>query len=54
MTTTKEQHAHSLIRLQESVYNTPHLITPDSLAPILDYLALRNSPEFVLPKKKTL
>lgn len=45
--------AHSLIRLQESLYNTPHLITPEAFAPILDYLSYRNSPEFVLPEKQT-
>lgn len=44
--------AHSLIRLQESLYNTPHLITPEAFAPILDYLSYRNSPEFILPKKE--
>lgn len=35
--------SHELIRLMGSVVNTPHLITQDSFAPILDYLTLRNT-----------
>ena len=35
--------AHSLLRLTESVYNTPHCITPSSLSVILDYLENRNT-----------
>ena len=35
--------SHELIRLMGSVVNTPHLITQDSFAPILDYLTLRNA-----------
>lgn len=37
--------AHSLFRLYESLYNTPHLITQTSLDPILDYLENRNTIE---------
>lgn len=39
---------HSLFRLSSRVHNTPHLITPDALTVILDYLEDRNSPEFRL------
>lgn len=35
--------SHELIRLLGTVVNTPHLITQDSFAPILDYLTLRNA-----------
>lgn len=38
--------AHSLLRLSSRVYNTPHLITRESLSVILDYLDSRNSLEF--------
>ena len=38
--------SHKLYRLMESVYNTPHLITPSALKPIIDYLEKRNYPEF--------
>lgn len=34
--------SHSLIRLTEKVYNTPHLITPQAFNVILDYLDARN------------
>lgn len=34
---------HSLVRLAESVYNRPHLITPASLDVVLDYLDARNA-----------
>lgn len=44
--------AHSLIRLQESLYNTPHLITAEAFAPILEYVSLRNNPEFVFSKQE--
>lgn len=44
--------AHALIRLQESLYNTPQLITPEAFNPILDYLSLRNAPEFVVAQNK--
>lgn len=33
---------HSLIRLTQKVYNTPHLITPEAFNVILDYLDTRN------------
>lgn len=38
--------SHSLIRLSSRVYNTPHLITRESLSVILDYLDSRNSLNF--------
>jgi ClpP class serine protease len=34
---------HSLFRLTQKVYNTPHLITPEAFGVILDYLEARNS-----------
>lgn len=34
---------HSLFRLTQKVYNTPHLITPEAFGVILDYLDARNS-----------
>jgi ClpP class serine protease len=34
---------HSLFRLTQKVYNTPHLITPEAFTVILDYLDARNS-----------
>lgn len=34
---------HSLIRLTEKVYNTPHLITPEAFNVVLDYLDSRNT-----------
>lgn len=37
---------HSLFRLRQRVYNTPHLITPQSFNVILDYLDARTSPGF--------
>lgn len=37
---------HGLLRLAAQVYNVPHLILADSLAPILDYLDARNSQGF--------
>lgn len=40
--------SHSLLRLSSRVYNTPHLITRESLSVILDYLDSRNSLEFRL------
>lgn len=33
---------HSLFRLTQKVYNTPHLITPEAFTVILDYLDARN------------
>lgn len=39
-------HPHSLFRLATKVYNTPHLITPDSLSVVLEYFEKRNSSEF--------
>lgn len=45
--------AHKLLRLMEQVYNTPHLITPSALKPIVEYLEKRNSPEFAfMPEDK--
>jgi len=44
--------AHALIRLQESLYNSPQLITPEAFSPILDYLNNRNSPDFVVDQNK--
>lgn len=41
-------HPHSLFRLASKVYNTPHLITPDSLSVVLEYFERRNSSEFRL------
>lgn len=38
--------SHKLHRLLESLYNTPHLITPSALKPIVEYLQERNSPTF--------
>lgn len=35
--------SHNLIRLTTSIYNTPHLLTPDSLNFVLDFLDERNS-----------
>lgn len=46
--------AHKLYRLMESVYNTPHLITPSALKPIIDYLEKRNSPEFAFMPDDTV
>lgn len=40
--------AHNLFRLAESIYNTPHLITESGLAPIVDYVANRNTIEFAI------
>lgn len=37
---------HSLFRFAESLYNTPHLITPSAAQSILQYLSFRNSPDF--------
>lgn len=34
--------AHELYRLTQSIWNKPHLITPESFSVILDYLELRN------------
>lgn len=48
---------HALLRLSASVYNTPHLITADSFAVILDYLDARNeagiSLKYDAPEPKT-
>lgn len=44
--------AHALLRLQESLYNTPQLITQESFNPILDYLSHRNAPDFVVAQNK--
>lgn len=35
--------AHHLWRLSESIWNTPHLITQEALAPIVEYLNDRNT-----------
>lgn len=40
--------AHQLLRLQESLYNVPHLVTEAGLAPILEYLTNRNSVELAI------
>lgn len=37
---------HSLFRLTQKVYNTPHLITQEAFNVILDYLDYRNSEKF--------
>jgi ClpP class serine protease len=34
--------SRSLYRLTQKIYNTPHLITPDALSLVLDYLDARN------------
>ena len=39
--------SHAIIRLEESLYNTPHLITAEALSPILKYVSHRNSPDFM-------
>lgn len=39
---------HSLHRLASRIYNTPHLITPDSFGVVLDYMERRNSDGFKL------
>jgi len=41
--------AHSLLRLRQELYNTPHLITAAGLNPIVDYLQARNEINFLLP-----
>lgn len=41
-------HPHSLYRLASKVYNTPHLITPESFNVVLDYFERRNSSGFRL------
>lgn len=41
-------HPHSLYRLASKVYNTPHLITPDSFNVVLDYFERRNDVGFKL------
>lgn len=46
--------SRKLYRLMESVYNTPHLITPSALKPIIDYLEKRNSPEFAFMPDETV
>lgn len=45
--------AHQLLRLTETIYNTPHLITSEAFKVALDYLTERNSTSFMLPRKKT-
>lgn len=48
--------AHSLYRLAQKAWNTPHLITQEALSPILEYLSTRNgdqSPVFaIVPTKQ--
>lgn len=44
--------AHALWRLQESLYNSPQLITQEAFNPILDYLSSRNSADFVVAQNK--
>lgn len=39
---------HSLFRLSQRVYNTPHLITPQALSVVLDYFERRNLQDFRL------
>lgn len=34
---------HSLFRLTQKIYNTPHLITPEAFSIILDYIDARNA-----------
>lgn len=41
---------HSLYRLYTKLHNTPHLITPDAFAVVLDYMEQRNSDGFKLMK----
>lgn len=38
--------AHELYRLSKSVWNQPHLITPEAFSVVLDYLDSRNSRDF--------
>ena len=38
--------SHKLHRLLGSMWNTPHLITAAALRPIIEYLQVRNSPNF--------
>lgn len=46
--------AHKLLRLLDSVWNTPHLITASALKPIVEYLQERNSSTFsFVPDAKT-
>lgn len=41
-------HPHSLYRLASTVWNTPHLITPESFSVIADYFVQRNAKDFRL------
>jgi ClpP class serine protease len=45
---------HKLLKLTQAVYNTPHLVTPTALQPIVEYLRLRNeAPQLiVLPQEE--
>ena len=45
--------AHNLFRLQASIYNTPHLITPASFQVILDFFSKRNSSNFIMKSMMT-
>jgi ClpP class serine protease len=40
-------HPHSLVRLASRIHNTPHLITPEAFAVIIDYFDRRNGVDFV-------
>lgn len=40
--------AHSLHKLLAGITNTPQLITASAMKPIVEYLQLRNSPNFIL------
>lgn len=39
----------NLFRLQERLYNTPHLVTQESFDQVLNYLSARNSAEYAQP-----
>lgn len=39
-------HAHGLFRLRSKIYNTPHMITAEAFATILDYFDKRNAEGF--------
>lgn len=41
--------AHNLYRLSETVWNKPHLITPEAFQVVLSYLSHRNSSSFLMP-----
>lgn len=41
-------HPHSLYRLASTVWNTPHLITPEAFSVVADYFVQRNARDFRL------